>query len=656
MTNKTISDLPVRTIADSDEIEVQATGSGASGKTTVKAITQRVALQASDFGVIADGTTDDTSNLQSAITTAATTGRVLYLPAGTMIVESLTIPSGSRIVGQGVNKTIIKRKASSSTTNFILYNTALYTTMEFLSVDGNKANQTVAAHNISLSGCRDNFFNNIFSYNAKGSGGTYGCGIAIQDGANDTSGTITRITNCNIYSNDTDGIYINKDWLVQVSGCRILANGGSGVCVINNVYPPAQYVQNYITITKNYCAANSIAGIRFVGFYTGGTALKPVYGYSAPQQIGCIISDNTCYLNSQYGIAFQGGWSTISGNVCTRNGTTTAHAGMLCNAWNTTVSGNTVYDSSYFGIDGGGSSACVFTGNTISYNGVTSGLGSVGLNVGACTNCVISSNIFEGNAGTQIVMYGLDGDGTTLFEFVGSGNKISDNLMYISATQNGMLVGRSYSGNLLLTNNLINSNSGSSGFTLETNLTNIVRQSGNVDNVAGTIPSLTAASTLIVPDVGEQFTITGTTGITNIFTTSQNNNSGKIVNITMTSGGSGYTVAPNVSFSGGGGSNAAGTAYLGNSGVVAGVIMTNRGSGYTSAPTVAFSTGAASATANLGISNSEGRVITLLFTETLTVTDGGNLRLAGNLNAVANTTLTLRSFNNTWVEVSRSVN
>ena len=656
MANKTISDLPSRTIVNSDELEVQVTGAGASGKTTVKAITQMLALQASDYGVVADGATDDTSSLQAAITAAASAGRVLTLPAGTIIIDTLTIPSGSRIIGQGVNKTILKRKASASTTNFILYSTALYTTMEFLSVDGNKANQTVAAHNIALTGSRDNFFNNIFSYGAKGSGGTYGCGIAIQDGANDTSGTITRITNCNIYSNDTDGIYINKDWLVQVSGCRILSNGGSGVSVINNVYPPVQYVQNYITITKNYCAANAVAGIRFVGFYTGGTALKPVYGYTAPQQIGCIISDNICYLNTQYGIAFQGGWSTISGNVCTRNGTTTAHAGLLCNAWNTTVSGNTVYDSSYFGIDGGGSSACVFTGNTISYNGVTSGLGSVGLNVGACTNCVISSNIFDSNTGTQIVMYGLDGDGTTLFEFVGSGNKISDNLMYINASQNGILVGRSYAGNLLLTNNLVNSNSGSSGFTLETNLSNVVRQSGNVDNVVGTIPTIASASSLIIPDVGEYFIVSGTTGITNMYTTSQNNNSGKIANITMTGGGSGYVTAPTVSFSGGGGASAAGTAYLGNSGVVAGVIMTNRGSGYTSAPTVAFSSGAATATANLGISNSAGREITLLFTGTLTVTDGGNLRLNGNLSAVANTTLTLRSYNDTWVEVSRSVN
>lgn len=656
MANKTINDLTTRTLTVNDELEVQAAGAGASGKTTVKAITQMFGLKATDYGVVADGVTDDTTNLQTAINTAAAAGRVLMLPAGTILIDNISVPSASRIVGEGVNKTIIKRKNNATTNNFISYTNALYTTLEFLSVDGNKANQTVAAHNISFVGCRDNLINNVFSYSAKQVSSSYGCGICIQDGANDTSGTITRIVNCNIYSNDGDGIYINKDWLVQVRGCRILANGGSGISVINNVYPPVAFVQNYITITENYCAANTAAGIRFVGFYTGGVAGKPIYGASTPPQIGCIISNNTCYLNSQYGIAFQGGWSTITGNVCSKNGTTAAHGGILCNSWNVTVTGNSLYDNAYYGIDGGGSSACVFSNNTISYNGVTSGLGSTGLNLGAATSCVASGNVFEGNTGTQITCFGYDGDSTTLFEFRGSGVKICDNVMYLGSGQNGIYVARSHAGNILLTNNLINNSAGLQGVVLETDLTAIVRQNGNVDNVAGTIPTIASAATLIVPDVGEQFIVSGSTGITNIYTRTQNDNDGKIANVVVTSGGSGYVTAPTVSFTGGGGSGAAGTAYLGNSGVVAGVLMTNKGSGYTSAPSVSFSSGAAAATASLGVSNFAGRVITLLFTGTLTVTDGGNLRLAGNLNAVANTTLTLRGYAGTWVEVSRSVN
>lgn len=51
-----------------------------------------------------------------------------------------------------------------------------------------------------------------------------------------------------------------------------------------------------------------------------------------------------------------------------------------------------------------------------------------------------------------------------------------------------------------------------------------------------------------------------------------------------------------------------------------------------------------------------GRIVTLIFAGTLTVTDGGNLRLAGNLNTSANTTLTLVCDGAAWYEIARSVN
>jgi hypothetical protein len=60
--------------------------------------------------------------------------------------------------------------------------------------------------------------------------------------------------------------------------------------------------------------------------------------------------------------------------------------------------------------------------------------------------------------------------------------------------------------------------------------------------------------------------------------------------VAVTTGGSGYTSAPTVSFSGGGGSGATATATIA-SGAVTAITVTASGSGYTSAPTVAFSGG-----------------------------------------------------------------
>jgi Putative Ig domain len=70
-------------------------------------------------------------------------------------------------------------------------------------------------------------------------------------------------------------------------------------------------------------------------------------------------------------------------------------------------------------------------------------------------------------------------------------------------------------------------------------------------------------------------------------------NAGKVVSVTITSGGSLYNnpaYDPNtyVIFAGGGGSGATGTVNVNSSGVVTGVTIANQGSGYTSAPTVFF--------------------------------------------------------------------
>jgi len=68
----------------------------------------------------------------------------------------------------------------------------------------------------------------------------------------------------------------------------------------------------------------------------------------------------------------------------------------------------------------------------------------------------------------------------------------------------------------------------------------------------------------------------------------------QVRNVTVGNGGTGYSSAPTVSFSGGGGSSAAATATIDSDGKVNGVAVTNQGTGYTSAPTVAFSGGGGS--------------------------------------------------------------
>jgi hypothetical protein len=110
------------------------------------------------------------------------------------------------------------------------------------------------------------------------------------------------------------------------------------------------------------------------------------------------------------------------------------------------------------------------------------------------------------------------------------------------------------------------------------------------------------------------------------------NTSEVVGNVTVTAGGSGYTTAPTVAFSGGGGgSGAAATATVAN-GVVTGITVTNPGAGYTSAPTVTLSGAGTGATATATLASELNIVASqyasatgrTYFFVTTTVADVGN--------------------------------
>ena len=78
-------------------------------------------------------------------------------------------------------------------------------------------------------------------------------------------------------------------------------------------------------------------------------------------------------------------------------------------------------------------------------------------------------------------------------------------------------------------------------------------------------------------------------GSTN-FTYEEELTSGGVASVTITNGGTGYTTAPTVTFTGGAGSGATAVAVL-TGGTVSAINITNPGTGYTSAPTFTFGGG-----------------------------------------------------------------
>ncbi len=124
-----------------------------------------------------------------------------------------------------------------------------------------------------------------------------------------------------------------------------------------------------------------------------------------------------------------------------------------------------------------------------------------------------------------------------------------------------------------------------------------------------------------------------------------------VASVTVTNGGTGYTSAPGVVFSGGGGTGAAGTAVLAPTSV-ASVTVTNTGNGYTSVPTVSFSGGGGTgATATAVVTNRRVTAITVdnggsgyTSAPTVTISGGGGSGATARANlaprAVASVTVT----------------
>ena len=82
--------------------------------------------------------------------------------------------------------------------------------------------------------------------------------------------------------------------------------------------------------------------------------------------------------------------------------------------------------------------------------------------------------------------------------------------------------------------------------------------------------------------------------------------SSSISTVTISAGGSGYTSAPTVVFTGGGGSGASATANVNvTKGAVTTITMISGGSGYTSAPTVSFAGGGGTGASATAITRSQ---------------------------------------------------
>ncbi len=157
-----------------DAVQIEASANASSfyeGQLTVQklntsdiVITSGVWFDVRAYGAKGDGVTDDTVAIQAALDAAnAAGGGKVFLPAGTYISTTLTMPSKVTLAGSGIETTIIQSK---STTNVDLIKGKDFDSLtgtantggiyafriENITLDGNKANNATAGYGVRVYG------------------------------------------------------------------------------------------------------------------------------------------------------------------------------------------------------------------------------------------------------------------------------------------------------------------------------------------------------------------------------------------------------------------------------------------------------------------------------------------------------------------------
>ena len=184
-----------------------------------------------DYGAKGDGTTDDTTAIQAAITAATGNGQsTLYIPTGTYIVKSQLNVSQCSVMGDGVYASKIKAGSGYTGTN-LMYVGSLSQNLVYqdFQLDGNSGTASVKGllvegnvlhcrfSTIKISNCTD-----IALYIKGGDSGT-------------TRPSVNTFIDLRIIDNSSHGLYVTEGRGNTFINCNFEQLGGVGVRVLGNV-------------------------------------------------------------------------------------------------------------------------------------------------------------------------------------------------------------------------------------------------------------------------------------------------------------------------------------------------------------------------------------------------------------------------------------
>jgi hypothetical protein len=321
-----------------------ATNFVASGTSAVARTSQakmRDTLHVKDFGVVANGSTNDTAAYQAAITAAAAQGKDLDHGEGTILVHSEisgTALSGNRLFG----KATIKGANSTDFQYLFDFSNTTGVTLDGLTYDANKANRGSATNRLSCFKMNTTILPRLLNVTCKNTlgimvGMTPSPSVAISASGGvlglyaDGLSFIDLGTDAN--TKPSDGLFIRGDH------CIVIGTYGENVTDHIVVLEGSNYGQIRGTTGKNCTSfvamsndtssdvvGNIIDGVTGTCNYFGSFgAIVGIYTFGAGWIRGCIVTNVTARAAS--GAGGGGPAILVSGNVEGEISNTNVHPG-----------------------------------------------------------------------------------------------------------------------------------------------------------------------------------------------------------------------------------------------------------------------------------------------------------------------------------------
>jgi len=544
------------------------------------------AMPAEAFGAVGNGITDDTAALDRAVAS----GRPVRLgPRVYAVRGQWTISSPATLIGMP-GRTVLRRLPDAGGAlaggAFIDVAGSVFSALG-ITFDAGRAPGDSWGVLVSPF-CVDSLFSGCVFQGALGD--NLGSGLVIQardggffPGSETGSPSRHRVLGCEARDNQVHGIWIQAASGALVEGCVAHGNGGYGICLDFNDPAFRQMVRHGRVLG---CEAwGNRRGIS-IGNFNETNAEPPRWGHARPDAVGVVVAGNACHGNTSYGIAVAGRTMQVVGNEVSGNGD-----GILVNAMQSHIAGNTVSGPSYFGIDAGGCVDCDVSGNLV--QGC-----SVGINPGGSRRVRVAGNNLLDNI-WGITAYNVETDGHVQnFGIACEGLTIEGNRITLKDGSGGRVYLIDAPQDVVVARNaFFSGNGGSPSQALWAHTDGVLVRDNTWDNRARMIcnPIEISASgvsgavggvlqQIQIPDMLDEVMVTSAgRGVQSIVGAHQAATAGQIGFVRVFAGGAGYTQA-GVTISGAG-AGAQAVAHV-RDGAVLGVSLTNAGSGYAAGATV----------------------------------------------------------------------